>query len=156
MRRWVTLCMGLAFAVALGASAAPARAGTSVSLSLRIGDPYPGGELRFEHRPDVVMVPNTRVYYVRNADYDLFRYGKYWYLCDDGVWFRSRSVRGRFVHVAFTTVPRSVVYVPEKHWKHWRGHPGQGHARGQVKRQQERREVIVVDKHGKTHKHKSR
>jgi hypothetical protein len=156
MKRWTTLLMGLALAVALGAPLAPARAATSVSINLRIGDPYPGGDLRFEHRPDVVVVPHTRVYYVRNADYDVFRYGKYWYLCDDGIWFRARSVRGPFRHIAFTTVPRAVVYVPEKHWKHWRSHSGRGYARGHQKQRAERREVIVVDKNGKTHKHKSK
>lgn len=156
MKRWTTLLMGLALAVAIGTPLAPARAATSVSINLRIGDPYPGGQLRFEHRPDVVVVPNTRVYYVRNADYDVFRYGKYWYLCDDGIWFRARTVRGPFRHIAFTTVPRSVIYVPAKHWKHWRSHSDRGYARGHQKQRADRREVIVVDKHGKTHKHKSK
>lgn len=154
MKRWTILLLGLVLAVALGATYAPARAATSVSVNLRIGDPYPGGELRFVQRPDVVMIPESRVYYVRNSDYDVFRYGRYWYLCDDGVWFRSRELRGPFLHVAFTTVPRSVIYVPENRWHHWRGNPGQGYARGHNKDRDERPDVVVIDKNGKTHKHK--
>jgi len=156
MKRWTILLLGLALAVALGTTYAPAGAATSVSVNLRIGDPYPGGELRFEQRPDVVMIPESRVYYVSNSDYDVFRYGKFWYLCDDGVWFRARAMRGPFLHIAFSTVPRSVIYVPENHWKHWRGHPGQGYARGHSRDRDQRPDVVVIDRHGKTHKHKSR
>jgi hypothetical protein len=156
MSPWRTLLQGLALAVLLAASMAPSQAATSASLNLRIGDPYPGGELRFERQPDILLVPHTRVYYVRNGRYDVFRYGKYWYLCEDGVWFSSRSVRGKYVHIAFTTVPRSVIYVPEQHWKRWRGEPGRGYARGHRKDREDRREVIVIDKHGRTHTRKSR
>jgi hypothetical protein len=146
MKRWNLLLPGLALAVALGAAFSPAEAGTSLSVNLRIGDPYPRGELVFRDEPDIVMVPDTRVYYVRNSDYDVFRYGRYWYLCDEGVWFRARTHRGPFKHISFTTVPRAVVYVPEKHWRHWRGHPGRGYARGHY---QERRPdaVVIQDRH---------
>jgi len=154
MKRWNPLLTTLASALLLGASFAPARAATSVSLDLRIGAPYPKGELRFVQRPDVELVPNTRVYYVRNADYDVFRYGKYWYLCDDGVWFRSRTINGRFLHVEFSSVPRQVVFVPQDHWKHWKDHPG--NARGHYKNREDRRDVVVIDRHGKTHTRESR
>ena len=143
MKRWYGLLSGFALAVAVCASIAPAIAGTSLSISLRVGDPYPRGELVFRDEPDVVMVPDSRVYYVRNSNYDLFRYGRYWYLCDDGVWFRARGYRGPFRHIAFTSVPRAVVGVPEKHWRHWRGHPGRGYARGHYKNNQP--EAVVVD-----------
>ena len=144
MKRWSALVLGLALAVAFAGAATPAKAGTSVSVNLRIGDPYPGGQLVFRHEPDVEMIPETRVYYIRDSDYDLFRYGRYWYLCDDGVWFRGRAYRGPFAHVSFTTVPRSVVMVPESYRRHWRENPGRGHAYGHQK--QERRDVIVIGK----------
>jgi len=146
MMRRNLLLLGLALTVALGASPSPAKAETSLSVSLQIGDPYPHGQLVFRDEPDVVMVPNTRVYCIRNSGYDLFRYGRYWYLCDDGVWFRARSYRGPFRHISFTTVPRAVVYVPEKHWKHWRGHPGKGYARGHYKHRGPDA-VVVQDRH---------
>ena len=142
MKRSSALLFGLALAVALGLTFAPAQAGTSLSVNLRIGDPYPRGELVFRDEPDVVIVPNTRVYYIRNSDYDLFRYGRYWYLCDDGIWFRARKARGPFKHISFTSVPRAVVYVPEKHWHHWRGHSGRGYARGHNR--DNRPEAVVV------------
>ena len=155
MKRWNALFLGLAIAVALGVSLAPAKAGTSVSVNMRIGDPY-RGEIVFRSEPDIVVVPDSRVYYVRNSDYDLFRYGRYWYLCEHGVWFRARSYRGPFRHISFTTVPRAVVYVPEKHWRHWRDHPGRGHARGHYRndRRDNRPDVVIVDKHGKGPKRK--
>ena len=76
----------------------------------------------------------------------LFRYGKYWYLCDDGVWFRGRTVRGPFLHVGFSTVPRSVVLVPETYRRHWRESPGRGHAYGHYKNQRPEEVVVVKDR----------
>ncbi len=144
MRRWNALVLGLALAVALACAAAPAKAGTSVSVNLRIGDPYPGGRLVFREEPYVELIPESRVYYIRGSEYDLYRYGRYWYLCDDGVWFRARTYRGSFAHVSFTTVPRSVILVPDSYRRHWREHPGRGHAYGQQR--QQRRDVIVTEK----------
>lgn len=146
MKRWYGLLSGLAIAVALGIWSAPATAGTSLDINLHVGDPYPGGQLVFRDEPDIIVVPDTRVYYVRNSRYDLFRYGRYWYLCDDGVWFRARGYRGPFRHISFTTVPRAVVAVPAEHWHHWRAHPGRGYANGHYKNRQPER-VVVEDRH---------
>lgn len=146
MKRTMAIVLGLVLAVAFAGAATPAQAGTSVSVNLRIGEPYPGGQLVFAHDPDVEMIPDSRVYYIRDSDYDLFRYGKYWYLCDDGVWFRGRTVRGPFLHVGFSTVPRSVVLVPETYRRHWRESPGRGHAYGHYKNQRPEEVVVVKDR----------
>jgi hypothetical protein len=148
MKRSIAIVLGLALAVAFAGAATPAQAGTSVSVSLRIGDPYPGGQLVFAHEPDVRLIPNSRVYYIRDSNYDLYRYGKYWYLNDDGVWFRGRTVRGPFVHVGFTTVPRSVILVPETYHRHWRESPGRGHAYGRYNHKRPD-EVAIEKEHGR-------
>jgi hypothetical protein len=113
-----------AFAVvALLATAPPAKAGTSVGVHIQVGDPYRGGTLVFHKEPDLVVVPESRVYYVRDYDYDVYRYGSYWYFIDDGYWYRARTYRGPFVHISSSSVPRSVRYVPVKYRRHWKNGP---------------------------------
>jgi hypothetical protein len=83
-------CFGVAaslFWFAAGASAT-----TSISVNLQVGEPYRGPSIVFRHEPEIVVVPETRVYYVRNCDYDLYRYGSYWYYCYDGGWCAARAV----------------------------------------------------------------
>lgn len=131
MRRlplWIG-CAVMAFA--LTAAAPIARAGTSVSINLRVGDPYRGPRLAFRDEPDIVVVPGTRVYYVRDYDYDIYRYGSYWYYNYDGGWYRARRYGGPYVYIGYQSVPRAVVYVPVKYRKHWR--EPQGRAYGHYK-----------------------
>jgi hypothetical protein len=110
-----------------------------VSINLRIGDPYRGPRLMFRSEPEVVIVPGTRVYYVRNYDYDIYRYGSYWYYTYDGAWYRARRYNGPFVYVGYNSVPRSVTYVPTRYRRHWRNAgPGPGRATGQYKVKEDR------------------
>ena len=122
----------MALSLLLPISKASAR--TDVSVDLRIGDPYRGPRLEFQSRPDVVVVPDTRVYYVRNSDYDLYRYGGYWYYNYDGGWYRARRYNGPFTYVGYRSVPREVVVVPVRYRRHWRDAEGPpGHAYGHYK-----------------------
>jgi len=133
MRRlsaWIA-CSALAFA--LTGSAPNAGAHTSVSINLRVGDPYRGPRLVFREEPDVVVVPGSRVYYVRDYDYDIYRYGSYWYYNYDGGWYRARRYDGPYVYIGYPSVPHAVVYVPVKYRRHWRESPGHGHAYGHHK-----------------------
>jgi hypothetical protein len=132
MRRlslWMA-CLGVT--VALSGAASTAMARTDVSINLRIGDPYRGPRLVFRDEPDIVLVPGTRVYYVRDYDYDIYRYGSYWYYTYDGNWYRARRYDGPFVFVGYNSVPRAVTYVPVKYRRHWRQAPP-GHAYGHYK-----------------------
>ena len=137
---WVA-CLGIT--MALTSLASTTGAATSVSVNIRIGDPYRGPRLVFAHEPDIVVVPQSRVYYVRNCDYDLYRYGSYWYYQFEGGWYRSRAHRGPFVYINYRSVPRAVYTVPVKYRRHWRDFPGRGHAYGHERR--ERREVARED-----------
>ena len=116
------------------AAVPPVQAGTSVGVHIQVGDPYRGGSLVFHKEPDLVMVPQSRVYYMRNYDYDMYRYGSYWYFIDGGYWYRARSYRGPYVHISVKSVPRSVRYVPVKYRRHWKnGPPPHAVARGYYK-----------------------
>ena len=114
----------LAVAAVLAATVtATAHAATSVDVRVSVGDPYHGATLAFRSQPDVVLVPDTKVYYVRDHDCDLYRYGRYWYFVEDGFWYRSANWRGPFVHLRTASIPRSVVSVPVKYRRHWKGGP---------------------------------
>ena len=91
----------------------PARA--DIDLDINIGAP---GVL-FEHEPEVVVVPNTDVYYVPSRDdWDVYRYGGSWYANRNGSWFRSRSYRGPFSPIVYDRVPRPIVVAPREYHRH--------------------------------------
>jgi len=140
----LSLCIaGLVAACSL-AAVAPARAGTSVDIQLHVGDRYPGTEVMFHHEPNLVVVPSSQVYYVRDYDYDMYRYGTYWYYCDGVNWYRARSYRGPFLFIHYNTVPRPVYTIPVGYRRHWRDWPP-GHAYGHYKA--ERREAFRDHRH---------
>jgi hypothetical protein len=92
----------------------------SVGFSVRIGDPYRGAALHFRSEPDYVVVPGTQVYYVDDYyDRDLYRYGSWYYMVDDGYWYRARSYRGPFIRIDYRSVPRQFAYVPTHYRRHW-------------------------------------
>ena len=104
------------------AFAAPAqKAEAAVSVGLSVGGRHSGFSLSFQSRPEVVLIPSSRVYYTQDFDQDLYCYGDDWYYVDDGAWFYSRSYRGPFVEIAFTSVPFEVRNVPVGYRRHWGG-----------------------------------
>jgi hypothetical protein len=121
---WIA-CIGMALTLS-----APPSSAADISINLRVGDPYRGPRLVFQSEPRLVVVPGSRVYYVQNYDYDVYRYGSYWYYTYDGGWYRARRYDGPYVYVGVQSVPRSVAYVPVRYRRHWRDSPGQGHAYG--------------------------
>jgi hypothetical protein len=125
--------LGFAFAIALATVATPALAGVSADINLHVGDP-PAPVVVFDREPDVVLVPNTRVYCVGGLDYDLFRYGQYWYINNGGYWYRARNYRGPFGEIRYESVPRPIMFVPARYHRHPM-HP-LGGPPGQMKKQQ--------------------
>jgi hypothetical protein len=106
-------------AAAVLAATITTTAQAATSIQVRIGD-RSGTSLTFRSQPRTVIVPGTNVYYVQNADYDIYRYGSYWYYVDDGYWYRAASWRGPFVQVRVSAVPRYVYSVPMRYRRHWR------------------------------------
>ena len=134
MNRW-TIGLAALVVAASTAVAIPAKAGTSVDVQIQVGDRYRGGEVVFRSEPDVVVVPSTRVYYVRDYDHDVYRYGSYWYFVDRDHWYRARSWRGPFYHVKYVSVPRPIQVVPVQYRRHWKqpGPPPHAVAKGYYK-----------------------
>lgn len=102
--------------------------GTSVSLQVNFGS-----------RPHWVPVEGTRVQAIRQGDrtdYDMFRYGRYFYAYNhaNDQWYRSRTWRGRFVWVDSRYLPSELRRVPRQHWRNYpaswedRRHQGGGSA----------------------------
>lgn len=111
--------LGGALLLALGlvTVAATSEASVSADVNIRLGS-RPAPVVVFEREPDVVLVPSTRVYYVNDLDYDLYRYGQFWYINDGGYWYRARNYRGPFAQIRFETVPRQIVVVPDRYHRH--------------------------------------
>ncbi len=146
------LALAAGLAVALAAPAA-VRAGTSLDISLHVGNPPPPPAYVFEAEPRVVLIPQTRVYYVPGPSFDLFRYGRYWYINNGGWWYRSYHYRGPFAYIAYERVPVTVLRVPAKYHRHPLGgppgqtgmHPGRGNGHGHAS---------AVDSRGPKHEKK--
>jgi len=148
MKRILLSVLMAASAALLGVST-PAKAETSVGVDIHFGDPYRGASIHFESAPPMVLVPRTKVYYVRDDgfDSDLYRYGRYWYFVEEGRWYRGSSYRGPFYRVHMTSVPRSVRTVPTHYRRNWNGPPPHAVARGYHKQKSyERRQHEV--RHG--------
>ena len=110
------------------ASVPKVSAATSFSFSLRAGDPYIGPQVAFYDQPDVVVIPGTRVYYIDDYDYDLYRYGNYWYYYWNGGWYRSVDYDGPFYFISYVSVPYSIRYVPVRYRHHWRNYRGDAYS----------------------------
>lgn len=111
--------------ITLGLAAAlvgPPPVWAHVDVNVDIGVPPPP-VISFPSPPQVVVVPRTRVYYAPAvSDYDLYRYGPYWYVDRDGYWYRSRAYGGPYAPIEYRYVPRQVVVVPGK-YRHHPVHP---------------------------------
>lgn len=121
-----------ALAALLISAAMPARseAAVSVGVSLHVGDPYRGLSLNFRSQPDMALIPASHVYYTRNYDRDLYRYGRSWYYVEDDCWYRSSSYNGPFVRIDVSSVPRQIYNVPTRYRRAWGGPPAHAPAYG--------------------------
>ena len=142
------------FAVLLAATASTAHASVSADINLHVGQQPPAPVVVFDREPDVILVPNTRVYAVGGLDYDLFRYGQYWYINSGGYWYRARNYRGPFGAIRYENVPRQIVIVPDR-YHHHPMHP-LGGPPGQMKKQAEYRDasddgVVIIRGKEKSH-----
>lgn len=110
-------------------TAGTAEAGVMLNVGVHVGDPPPPPAYVFDDEPEVILVPSTRVYYVPEQEFDLYRYGRYWYINRGGWWYRAAGYRGPFAYIDYDRVPSSVLRVPPKYHRHPLGGPP-----GQMKR----------------------
>ena len=132
------------------AIAAPAFAETrtSVNIQVGLGSAPPPPVVVYREEPPMVVVPGSVVYVVNDSrcGYDYFQCGVYWYIWNEGYWYRANNYRGPFAAVNAKYVPSVIMTVPSKHWKH---HP-HGGPPGLMKREW----AESKGKHGHGHKNK--
>lgn len=104
---------------------------TYMGFAITVGDAPPPPRLYFADEPRFVFVGGVRIVDAPDPDCDLFYYGGAYWLYRSGYWYRSRAYDGSYVAVEVRRVPRAVLEVPPKHWRH---HPGRGRALGHEKR----------------------
>ena len=126
MRR-VLIALGL---VSLAACAPEAAVGsrTYFGFSIGISSAPPPPRVVVVEQPVMERVPSTSVYFIAtDPGYDMFRYGESWYVCQEGYWYRASSYNGPYMTIDVRRVPRTILTVPARHWKHHPhgGPPGQ-------------------------------
>ncbi|MBI5420189.1 MAG: hypothetical protein HZA60_08865, partial [Deltaproteobacteria bacterium] len=97
------------FLIWLIGAEAPVSAGMNVNVN--IGVPA----VVVSEPPEMVMVPNSRVYFAPNVEADLFFYRGGWYSHRGDRWFRAGSYEGPWVVVAPGAVPVEIVRVPRSY-----------------------------------------
>jgi len=135
--------MSLAIAVPVGVQAE-----TSVDVRLHVGTAPPPPRVAYREMPRTEIIPQTSVYVVigDRHDYDYFRYGVYWYIYRDDHWYRSRRYSGPFAVCEAKYVPRAIINVPPRYWRH---HP-HGGPPGHLKREHDRQSARY-DAHDRGH-----
>ncbi len=66
--------------------------------------------------PDVVVIPNTYVYYYTYDGYDCFYYGGFWWRPWHGYWYRSTIYNNGWVVINPGYVPYNVTHLPGR-WR---------------------------------------
>jgi hypothetical protein len=118
MKTRIVLCALLALALAT-----PAMAHSSVSIGVGFNMPPP--LVVYRREPHWVMVPDERVYYVDDDDlgYDYFRYGGWYWIYENDVWYRAHRYNGPFVAVRADYVPGPIWRVGDRDDYRWRHRP---------------------------------
>jgi hypothetical protein len=122
-----TIVCAAALALAL-VTPAMSRASTYFGFQIGVSNaPRPPRVVFYQH-PREVYIPDEQVYVVDDDDYDVFRYGGSYYVCNDGYWYRARAYNGPWIVVDARYVPRPIYSVPVRYWRH-RDHWGPSRVR---------------------------
>ena len=62
---------------------------------------------------EMVMIPDSRVYFVPNLSFDLFFYNNYWWSQRGNNWYRSNNYNGPWGSIEQRSVPAPVYQVPK-------------------------------------------
>ncbi len=108
----------LALTLALG-FAAPAAAEAHISIQLGLPAVLP---------PLVVVQPGVQV--VQDYDREIFFVGGYYWVRQDGSWYRAHDPRARWYYVRPAYVPGAIARMPPGQYRHWHGHEGEWRGHG--------------------------
>ena len=100
-----------------------------MGVSIFLGNAPPPPVVVYREPPRWAFVPEERVYYVDDpeCDYDYFHYGTYFYIFNDGYWYRGSSYRGPFRAIRADYVPRPIFSVPAGRYHRRHAPPGWKH-----------------------------
>lgn len=102
--------------------AAPVSAARYYGFAVGVTNAPPPPVIRQAREPHVVLANDAMVYVVDDAslrfDGDLFRYGQYWFAYSHGFWYRARAHSGPYAVMDVRKIPRAIIGVPRKMWKH--------------------------------------
>jgi len=87
--------------------AAPLPATAGVNVDIRIALPPP---IVFDAPPELIVLPETYVYVVPDADVEIFFYSGWWWRPWEGRWYRSRSYSSGWGH--YRSVPAFYTEIP--------------------------------------------
>lgn len=111
--------------------------GASAEVNLNIGINLPTAGVMVSSSPDVVVISGTYVYFVPDAQEDVFFYHGYWYRPHNSRWYRSTDHSRGWVLISIDKVPSPVRGIPpgfrrvppghekvpygqlKKNWKSW-------------------------------------
>jgi hypothetical protein len=99
----------------------PAPAMAEVNVDINISLPPP---IVFAAPPELVVLPETYVYVVPDADVDIFFYGGWWWRPWEGRWYRSRYYDSGWGY--YRSVPSFYVQIPSGWRNDYREHRWRG------------------------------
>lgn len=103
-------------------SSHPAASAAYYGFTVGVADAPRAPMIRMAREPHALLASDAMVYVVEDAtlrfDGDLFHYGQYWFAYTRGYWYRARSHRGPYSVIEVHKVPRAIIGVPRKLWKH--------------------------------------
>ena len=106
VKNCVICCAVAIVSIAVGL---PVTVSAQVNVNVNIGPP-PAYVLPAP--PQVVVIPNTYVYYAPGLPQDILFYRGYWYRPYSGGWFRAKSYNGPWGYIVPGKVPSALVGLP--------------------------------------------
>ncbi|AGF77567.1 hypothetical protein UWK_00993 [Desulfocapsa sulfexigens DSM 10523] len=88
-------------------------ASAEIHVSINIGPP----PIMVAEPPAVVMIPNSTIYFVPQAETDMFFYDNYWWRPRGSQWYRSNAYNGSWESIGKHHVPAPLYQLP-KDYRH--------------------------------------
>lgn len=80
-----------------------------VNVNINLGPP----PIQVTEPQEVVLIPNSRVYFVPGLEFDVFFYNDYWWSPRGNRWYRAKAYNGPWKTIIRLRVPAPVYRVPK-------------------------------------------
>lgn len=110
MKRRTSALFAFPILAAFLASGTPASGGADfgVNLNINVGPP----PVIVSPPPELVLIPETGVYFIPDAGADIFFFGGYWWAPRGPAWYRANSPRGPWIIAEVRAVPQPLLRIP--------------------------------------------